>query len=571
MIRIKKGILVTCASILLSTTISAADKRPNIVVILSDDAGYTDLGSFGGEIDTPNLDQLAAGGMRLSSFYSNARCSPTRASLLTGLNSARVGFGGGVVGDWVRELPFPAHRGRLPYEQPLISELLAGNGYQTMMVGKWHLGGSYIINNPEGMRQWWINSHPPSMELTEREMELDYLALPPQRGFQESFVWIGAQGNLFFTPQDKHEYYEGNAKATLTYDTTYEMHQFANNPWARQRYTENHGRTAKAFYATDGMTDRGIEMLDEAAQSDQPFFMYVAYRAPHLPLQAPEELVQKYLQRYDDLQQVADDRHAGLVQQGLYPQNAPIRNNNWMWTQQSPDKIEEYRLAAAVHGAMMEKLDENVGKLIKKLKQTGEYENTLILYLSDNGGAAHIGDLMNAPYSGVKALLWEGGARTHAIASWPKHIKPGSISDDVVWVGDLMPTLLDVSNTDYPQVFRDKATQPLDGRNVLATLKGKKQDAPEVLYWNDKGQQSLLYQGRWKLLIEPGWYLQTLAKEGIAYELYDLKVDPGEVNNLADKKPNFLRTLIAKADEMRRESKVVDYAEIVKLKPRDPY
>ncbi|WP_370979561.1 sulfatase-like hydrolase/transferase [Agaribacterium sp. ZY112] len=563
--------LLTCLCTLFVTTVSAADKRPNIVVILSDDAGYTDLGSFGGEIDTPNLDQLAAEGMRLSSFYSNARCSPTRASLLTGVDASHVGFGGGVVGDWVRELPFPAHRGRLPYKQPLISELLAGNGYQTMMVGKWHLGGSYIIDNPKGMSQAWIDSHPPSMKLTKEEMELDYLGLPPQRGFEESFVWIGAQGNLFFTAQDRHEYYEGNKKATLPYTQEYTMHQFADNPWARKNYTANHGRTAKAFYATDGMTDRGVEMLDEAAKSDKPFFMYVAYRAPHLPLQAPEELVQKYLKRYSDLQKVADARHAGLVEQGLYPKDAPARNVNWMWTKQSKEKVEQYRLKAALHGAMMEKLDDNVGKLVKELKDSGEYDNTIIVYVSDNGGAAHIGDLMNVPYAGVKALLWEGGARTHGIVSWPKRIKAGSISDDIIWVGDLMPTFLEVSNTEFPKEFRGSKPRPMDGRSVLPALEGEKQAPPEALYWNDKGQQSLIYEGRWKLLIEPGWYLQTLAKEGIAYELYDLSVDPGEVNNLAEKKPKLLKKLLAITEEMRIESKVVDYSEIIKLKPRDPY
>ncbi|WP_096085397.1 sulfatase-like hydrolase/transferase [Agaribacterium haliotis] len=564
------SVLVMCASAVL-----AEDKRPNIVVIMSDDAGYSDLGSFGGEIKTPNLDQLAADGMRLSSFYSNARCSPTRASLLTGVEASYVGFGGGVVGDWVRELPFPAHRGRLPYQQPLISELLGANGYQTMMVGKWHLGGSYIKDNVETMSPAWIASHPPGMKLSKEEMQLDYLALPPQRGFQQSFTWIGAQGNLFFVEGDEHEYYEGNKKAKLKFESEYTIHQFADNPWAKQQYTANHGKTAKAFYATDGMTDKALLMLDDAAKKEQPFFMYVAFRAPHLPLQAPEELVQKYLKRYEDLQAVADNRHRGLVEQGLFPKDAPVRDNSWIWTEQkggqSKENIENYQLKAALHAAMMEKLDANVGRLVQQLKQSGEYDNTLIVYVSDNGGAAHIGDLMNQPYTGVKALLWEGGARTHGIISWPGVIKPGSISDDLIWVGDLMPTFMEISKTQFPETFRGAKPRPMDGRSVLASLKGEEMAPPEVLYLNDKGQQSLIYEGRWKLLIEPGWYLQTSAKEGIAYELYDLSVDPGEVNNLADKKPKLLKQLIAMADKKRIESAVVDYAEIIKIKPKDPY
>ncbi|MDC2887672.1 sulfatase-like hydrolase/transferase [Psychrosphaera algicola] len=172
-------------TILLSFSSYSEDKRPNIIVILSDDSGYTDLGSFGGEIETPNIDQLANDGVRFSNFYSNARCSPTRATLLTGVDAAHVGFGGGVVGDWVRELPFEAHRGRLSYEQPLISELLGSNGYQTMMVGKWHLGGSYIKENPKEMSPEWIASHS-GMELTQYEMDQDYLSLPLSEVFRKA-------------------------------------------------------------------------------------------------------------------------------------------------------------------------------------------------------------------------------------------------------------------------------------------------------------------------------------------------------------------------------------------------
>ncbi|GGA75240.1 arylsulfatase [Neiella marina] len=561
--------------LLLSTTCvsafaGAVDSRPNIIVILSDDAGFTDLNAYGGEIDTPNLTELANQGVRLSQFYSNARCSPTRATLLTGVDAAHVGFGGGVVGDWVRELPFEAHRARLPYDQPLISELLAGNGYQTLMVGKWHLGGSYIKERPE-LKDWWRKTHPPSMKLTDEEMEQDYLALPPQRGFQESFVFHGAQGNLFYRPEDKHDYYEGNQKAKLKYDYDYTMHCYADNAFSKKHYGACHGKTGKNFYATDSMTDRAVEMIEAASKKDQPFFMYVAYRAPHKPLQAPEHLVQKYLKRYADLQKIADDRHAGLVAQGLFPAEATTRNANYMWTQQTPEKIEKFRLQSAVHAAMMEKMDENIGKLLDGLKKSGEYDNTLVLYFSDNGAASHIGDLMNAPYTGVKALLWEGGARTHSIAAWPGVIKPGTINDDVVWVGDLVPTFLEISGTEFPDVFRGVTPRKPDGRSVLKTLKGESMAPPEALFFNDKGQQSVIYQGRWKLLIEPGWYLQTLKKPGIAYELYDLSNDPGETNNLAEKMPELVAKLEKMCEVWKRENNIVDYAEIIKIKPNDPY
>ena len=558
------------SSILCAFFSHAEDKRPNIVVILSDDSGYTDLGSFGGEIDTPNLDQLANTGVRFSNFYSNARCSPTRATLLTGVDAAHVGFGGGVVGDWVREMPYKAHRGRLPYDQPLISEMLSSNGYQTLMAGKWHLGGSYIKEHPEQLSPLWKATHP-GMELTQEEMEQDYLGLPPQRGFDNSFVFHGAQGNLFITPEEKHEYYLNNQKASLEYDYNYNMRCFTKTEFNKQRYGACDGKSGRAFYATDGVTDRAIDMVKEASKSEQPFFMYLAYRAPHKPLQAPEELVQKYLKRYEDIQKIADDRHSGLVAKDLFPDNAQMVNTNVLWSNQDKEKLEEFRLQAAVHAAMVEKIDDNVGKFIAQLKQSGEYENTLILYFSDNGAAAHIGDLMNSPYKGVKALLWEGGARTHAIASWPGVIEPNTISNDLVWVGDIVPTLLEITKTQFPEKFHGSTPRKPDGRSVLASLQGESMAPPEAIFFNDKGQQSVVYQGRWKLLIEPGWYLQTLAKPGIVYELYDLQNDPGEANNLASKHPELVVKLTAMCEKWKKENDIIDYSQLLKLKPKDPY
>lgn len=553
-----------------SFSLNAKDNRPNIVVIMSDDAGYTDLGSFGGEIDTPSLDELATNGLKFTNLYSNARCSPTRATLLTGVDAAHVGFGGGVVGDWVRELPFPAHRARLKYEQPLISELLKDNGYQTMMVGKWHLGGSYMKDNPD-MQTQWKKVHPTQMRLTQEELEMDYLALPPQRGFQQSFVFHSAQGNLFFRPNDAQPYYENNKKAQLDFSKRYNMHCYYDNAYSKQHYSGCHGKSGSAFYATDGITDRAIDMVKRASKQDAPFFMYVAYRAPHKPLQAPEELVQKYLKRYKDLQAVAHYRHKNLVDLGMFSASAPTRKANNMWVKQAPEKIEQYRLKAALHGAMMEKIDDNVGRLVKSLKDNGELNNTLLIYLSDNGAASHIGDLMNKPYAGVKALLWEGGARVHGIVHWPDSVKPNSIANDTVWVGDFTPTFLELSNTEFPKAYRGKPARKPDGRSIVPLLKGESMAPPGAIFFNDKGQQSVIYKGKWKLLIEPGWYLQTRAEPGIAIELYDIKNDPGEVNNLADKKPNLVAKLIAMCEQWKTENGIVDYAEIIKMKPKDPF
>lgn len=188
--------LLATAAMCAGVGLAQAEERPNIVIIMTDDSGYTDLGCYGGEIETPNLDRLAEHGMRLSNFYTNGRCSPTRASLLTGMECGKVGFGGGALGDWMREMPEPARRGRLSDEVPTIAELLRADGYRTMMSGKWHLGGSLMKFN-KGAQKVWKDLHP-GWELTDEEIEADFNALPSQRGFDDYFGIYSAQDSFFF-------------------------------------------------------------------------------------------------------------------------------------------------------------------------------------------------------------------------------------------------------------------------------------------------------------------------------------------------------------------------------------
>jgi len=538
------------------------EERVNIVIIMSDDSGYSDLGCFGSEIDTPHLDKLAARGMRLTNFYTNGRCSPTRATLLSGLDCAKVGFGGGVVGGWWREMPYPAHRGRLPYDVPLLPELMKEVGYHTMMAGKWHLGGSLMKNN-KGLQRIWKTYHQ-GWELTGDELEQDYLGLPSQRGFNEYFGIYDAQDSYFFVPGQAHPVMEGNRTAKLDYRRTYEMRCYP-PPEKSKRYAENHGKVGKAFYDTDGVTDRAIEMIKDASGAEAPpFLLYLAYRAPHKPLQAPEPLVQKYLERYADIEAVMAARVQALKGRKLYPPEAPSRK---LWL---PEEREDFRLQLAIHAAMTEKVDENVGRVVAALEQTGELDNTLVVYFSDNGSAAHTMGAMNVPYHGVKALLWEGGLRTHFIAAWPEQIEAGSVSHEQAWVGDILPTCLAIADSHYPETFRGRKTDALAGRNMLSILKGKKRAPAEALFFNDKGQQAVIYQGRWKLLIEPGWYRETLVSPGIVYELYDLKTDPAETQNLAKQKPELVERLVKQCDAWAKECGIVDYSELVKLRPNDP-
>ena len=561
-----KSYVVSCGTgtMLGLSLLCAGPERPNIIIIMADDSGYSDLGCYGGEIDTPNLDRMAANGLRFRNFYNNGRCSPTRASLLTGRDSAHAGFGAGTLGGWNREMKQPAYRARLPYDLPTIAEVMQTSGYQTMMTGKWHLGGSHMKDG-KGWQDWWKKQHP-GWELTEAEIEADFNALPPQRGFDEFFGLIHGETHQFFTPSDKHEYYEGNQHATLTYEQTYNMHCYYTDE-DRYPYTPNHGQTSKAFYGTDGMTDRAVEMIEQAVTKPEPFFLYMAYRAPHLPIQAPQELVDKYLSRYADLNQVEADRVDGLVRAGLWEKDTPYRKYFSAARSAAEAKKKDYPLQAAIHAAMMEKIDENVGKVLNTLEQAGELDNTLVIYLSDNGAASHLGDLMNTPYRGCKSLMWEGGTKTHCIMQWPKVVQPGTITESIGWVGDFLPTCLDITGGTYPAEFRGTQTAPLDGRSLLPILQGKQMAPPEYLFSNDKGQQAVIYKGRWKLLIEPGWHFQTSKQPGIAYELYDLQNDPAERTNVVKQNPEMVEQLANACEAWQAQNGIVDYGDILKIRP----
>jgi arylsulfatase A-like enzyme len=216
---------------------------------------------------------------------------------------------------------------------------------------------------------------------------------------------------------------------------------------------------------------------------------------------------------------------------------------------------------------MIEKVDENVGRLTQSLKELGQLDNTLILYLSDNGAASHVGDMMNKPYRGCKALVWEGGTKTHCIAHWPARITRGAINHTICHVRDILPTCLSLAGGRYPKEFRGKKTAPLDGRDISGTFKNKELPPVEYLFFNDKGQQGCIYKGRWKLLIEPGWYVYTSKTDEIIYELYDLKNDPAETKDLSKKEAGLVKQLSVQCAQWQKRSGIVDYADILKLRP----
>ena len=564
----KKTILIFTA---LMCTVAAVAARPNIIVIMTDDSGYADLGCYGGEIDTPHLDSLAQQGMRFKNFYNEGRCSPTRATLMTGHDAADVGFGAGTLGGHPT-INNPGYFGILPYTVPTVAELMRDAGYETLMVGKWHLGGTYDIKTNNQAQQHWKNHRHPDRELTEEAMDDEYNALPSERGFNQYFGLVSGESHLFYTEDDgwQHRIMEGNKPAgKLPITGTYTMNCLWEEGKEQSKaypYTSNHGKTAPAYYATDGITDRAIRMIQETNEAgNQPYFLYVAHRAPHLPLQAPQELVDKYMSRYDDFSKVEADRAAGVVREQLFPEDAAFRFEFGPGREIPAERKQELQLKYALHAAMMEKIDENVGKLVAALKETGEFDNTLIFYFSDNGAASHVGDMMNSPYVGSKARLWEGGTKTHCIASWPNEIAPGTITDSVGWVGDILPTCLELAGTTYPETFRGVKTSSPEGRSIVPVLKGQEIAPPEYLFSNDKGQQGVIFKGRWKLLIAPGWYHQTSKVPGTEYELYDLEKDPAEKTNLAQQNPELVEQLKKACEQWQSKCNIIDYGEYLKI------
>ena len=549
--------------------------KPNILIILADDSGYSDLGCYGGEIDTPHLDKLAREGVRFRAFYNNARCSPSRATLLTGRDSGKVGFAAGTLGGWGREMEEPSYRARLPYQIPTLPELLKSAGYRTLMAGKWHLGGSLIKTGHDNPSEW-KRCHP-GWELTQAQIDADFNALPKQRGFDEFFGLIGGEAHQFLVPAadapaapngttlTNNEYLEGNEPAKLKATRTYAMRCHSDSP-SGYPFNPSDGKTGLAWYATDGTTDRALDMIQRAHADSQPFFLYLAYQSPHQPLQAPQELVDKYKSRYQDLGRVEAARVEGLEREKILPAGVPYVKTFSGDRKLPPQQTEKLKEVLPIHAAMMENMDQNIGRVMQTLRELGQLDNTLIIYLSDNGAAAGIGDLMNKPYRGCKALLWEGGPKTAFIARWPGHIEAGSLNDTVGWIGDLLPTCLAVAGITYPSEFRGAKTAPLEGRNLLPALGGRKLEPPEFIFTNDKGQQGVIHQGRWKLLINPGWYINTSRKPGVTYELYDLASDPTETKDLSKEQAERVKQLAKACTAWQVKNGILDYGELLKIR-----
>lgn len=477
--------------------LAAAAERPNIIVILVDDMGFSDLGCYGSEIKTPNLDQLATDGIRFSQFYNTGRCCPTRAALLTGLYSHQAGVGA-MTADWHQ----PGYRGFINPDTPTIAELLKPAGYFTICTGKWHVGAA------DGQR-------------------------PIQRGF-DRFFGIPEGGGFYFKVK-KGRTIRRNDEIVYSVDK----------------------QTPDGFYTTHAFVEEGIAFIDEAIAAKQPFFWYLAHNAPHFPLQAPPETINRYRGHYSQgYAELRKERHRRQLDSSLFAQDWPLSPRDKVvpaWRALKPAQQIQQDELMAVYAACVEEMDRSIGTVVAALKRRGVLNNTLILFMSDNGGCAEGGKLgkhngsppgsvhsnlfngkgwanaQDTPFRYYKHYVHEGGISTPLIAYWPSQLNdPGRTTHATGHVIDIMATCLDAAGADYPK----SAPIPLEGRSLLPILIKMANPTPRTLFWEHEGNRAVR-QGHWKLV--------ALHKQ--AWELYDLSRDRCELNNLASQQPKRVQSL----------------------------
>jgi arylsulfatase A-like enzyme len=488
--------------------------RPNIVLILADDLGYSDLGCYGGEIATPNLDRLAAGGLQFTRFYNAAICVPTRLSLLTGLYPQQAGTIRTELGRWNQG---SGHVATAPLNERCVTmaEALRDGGYRTYMSGKWQLG-------------------------TERPY------FPIDRGFDRYFGSLTGGSNYFrLSP-------------------------------GRKMALEDQPFTPEGtdFYMTDAFTDYAVECLRDHGKNEEPFFLYLAYTAPHWPLHARPEDIQRYRGRFmDGWDRLREERYERMIEKGLLERRWPLTARDERappWS--SVDDKEAEDLKMAVYAAQVDRMDQGIGRLLAMLDDQGKTENTLVLFLSDNGGAASNlfhrgegkaargippgpaesftayglpwGNLSNTPFRMFKQWVHEGGIATPLIATWPAGIRQtGAITHQSGHIIDFMATFMDLAGINYPQSHRDHPIVPIEGKSLAPIFRGEEREGHAALFFEDYGNRAVIAD-QWKLVSRHAddvkhlerWEYPAKFHEG-EWELYNLEADRTEMTNLADQNP----------------------------------
>lgn len=486
---------------------SRTTSKPNILIIMADDMGYSDIGPYGSEIATPNIDAIAEKGIRFRQFYNAARCCPTRASLLTGLYPHEAGMGGMVSGLNSKPDPGP-YQGFLNDSSLTIAEVMKLGDYATYMSGKWHVG-----EKPE---HW-----------------------PRQRGFDRYFGLISGASSYFELIKDQ--------------------------PRVRQMVLDDQAwePPSEGFYMTDAFTDYAISFLDDHFQQkeNQPFLLYLSYTAPHWPLHALPEDIEKYEGKYamgwDSLRTA---RYEKMLSIGIIDSSyvlSPREEGVDAW--ENAENKENWARRMAVYAAMIDRMDQGIGEVFNTLKQNGEWDNTLILFLSDNGGSDEgvagrnlhdpstaIGDpgsyeayeepwanASNTPFQKYKRWTYEGGIATPLIAHWPEGIKSTGIVESYAHVIDIMATCVDLAKIDYPETYQGKPLKQLRGESLQPVFTGQSIEEERTLYWEHEGNQALR-KGKWKIV--------TSAPDK-QWQLFDMEKDPTELQDVSNEYEDITKTL----------------------------
>ena len=522
------------------------NKKPNIIVILADDMGFSDIGSYGSEIKTPNIDKLASNGLSFSQMYNNARCCPSRASLLTGLSPHQAG-----IGHMTGGLTVPGYEGFLSNNSVTIAQILKSSGYETIMSGKWHVG-----DNPQD------------------EGGPD-LPPPMKRGFDNLYGFGPGCRSYFYSPT-----------------------MWENDKEVEQENTD--------FYLTNEITDNAIKMIQKTSNSDKPFFCYLAYTAPHWPLQAPQSDIEENLGQYMkgwDYTRTA--RHEQLKKLKILDSKWEITPRDSAvpeWKNSKHQNWEDLRMS--VYAAQIKIMDQGIGKLLDTLENLKINDNTIIMFLSDNGGCAEFliedpdplnkyklidmgakmtfdgkpvkvgndpsinpgpddtyssydvgwANVSNTPFRMYKRWLHEGGISTPFIIHWPSKIKTPKIIHEPFHITDITATCIDVAEAKYPSEFNGNTISPLEGETLLPLINDIKKKRDKSICLEHEGNKAIR-EGEWKLVSE----------FDKPWELYNINDDRTELNDLSQKNPEIVKSMNSKFDDWAKRCNVLPWKDVISL------
>jgi arylsulfatase A-like enzyme len=527
-------------ALLLCVVDAHAARRPNIVLILADDMGFSDLGCYGSEIQTPNLDKLAAGGLRFTQFYNTARCCPTRAALMTGLYSHQAGVGHMVesMGRPIANIGLPGYAGDLSPHCVTIAQVLSQAGYHTAMSGKWHVTPAETTDK----KNW-----------------------PRQRGFEKYFGIIHGAASYF------------DPSGILIRDN------------------ESIGKVGTNFYLTDAIASNAVKFIDTFAKEQKPFFMYVAFTAPHWPVHALPEDIAKYRGKYgNNWEKFREARYRKQIELGIIDAKWKLTPRDLPGSWSGPEFADWQDSRMAGYAAQIDRLDQNVGKILAKLRDSGQGENTLVFFLSDNGACAeHLGpkisgpivptksptggpmrkgnrpdvipggpdtyasygqpwaNVSNTPFRLYKHWVHEGGISTPLICNWPGVIKAGTMTSQPGHLIDIMATCVDVAGASYPKTFNGQTITAMEGISLFPVLEGKKRKGHEAIFWEHEGNRAVR-SGKWKLV----------SKHPDTWELYDMEADRTELHNVAAEHPAQRKKMIAMYDAWAKRADVVPWDDV---------